>query len=164
MASADQSNLNWIRNNQRKLRADLYSGLQDRMGHDGGVDMENVGCVVILPSFHKGSAWYMQQLLQDSLAICQENKKPDLFLTMTANGNWQEIVENILPGQTATDRPDLVAQVFHAKQQALCVQIYLRSAWRVTGCGIPGCRKPCLLLSKITTLWWCSAELWGSKL
>jgi len=43
MASADQSNLNWIRNNQRKLRADLYSGFQDHMAHDGGVDMENVG-------------------------------------------------------------------------------------------------------------------------
>jgi len=103
MASADQSNLNWIRNNQRKLRADLYSGLQDHMACGGGVDMENVGHVVILPSSHKGSAQYMQQLLQDSLAICRENKKPDLFLTMTANGNWQEIVKNILPGQTATN-------------------------------------------------------------
>ena len=40
----------------------------------------------------------MQQLLQDSLAICHDCQKPDLFLTMTANANWQEIAENLLPG------------------------------------------------------------------
>jgi Helitron helicase-like domain at N-terminus len=41
----------------------------------------------------------MQQLLQDSLAICRACKKPDLFLTMTANGSWPEITENLLPGK-----------------------------------------------------------------
>ncbi|KIK21179.1 hypothetical protein PISMIDRAFT_83047, partial [Pisolithus microcarpus 441] len=59
------------------------------------------------------------QLLQDSLAICREYKKPDLFLTMTANGSWPEITENLFPGQSPVDRPDLVTHVFHAKQQAL---------------------------------------------
>ena len=58
---------------------------------------------------------------------------------MTANGAWPEITENIFPGvsilflifytqcliiinhigQSAVDRPDLVTQVFYAKQQAL---------------------------------------------
>jgi len=40
----------------------------------------------------------MQQLLQDFLAIRHDCQKPDLFLTMTANANWQEISENLLPG------------------------------------------------------------------
>lgn len=65
---------------------------------------------------------------------------------MTANGNWQEIVENILPGQTVADQPDLVAQVFHAKQQALLKKIHDGYFGAVAGmvytieyqkCGLP---------------------------
>ena len=93
-ASIDQSRLTWAANNQKRLRAELYSGLQDHLAQDG---QANVGRV-ILPSTHKGSVHHMQQLLQDSLAICQEYRKPDLFITMTANANWPEITENLLPG------------------------------------------------------------------
>ncbi|KIK12309.1 hypothetical protein PISMIDRAFT_46487, partial [Pisolithus microcarpus 441] len=122
-ASVDQSNLTWVANNQKKLRVELYGGLQDRMADDHPPDMADVGHMVILPSSHKGSVRYMQQLLQDSLAICREYRKPDLFLTMTANGSWPEIVENMFPGQKTVDQPDLVARVFHAKQQALLKKI-----------------------------------------
>ena len=96
-AFIDQCNLTWVANNQTKLRADLYQGLRDRLGHDGAQDMGQVGHV-ILPSTHKGGPCYMQQLLHDSLAICRECRKPDLFLTMTANGSWPEITQNLLPG------------------------------------------------------------------
>ena len=87
----------------------------------------------------------MQQLLQDSLAICHDCKKPDLFLTMTANPTWPEIANNLLLGkyvlflflclnfvlsallqligQSATNQPDLVACVFYQKQQALLQKI-----------------------------------------
>ncbi|KAG2046483.1 hypothetical protein BDR06DRAFT_835447, partial [Suillus hirtellus] len=81
------------------------------------------GRSIILPSSHTGSPRYMHQLLQDSLAICRACKKPDLFLTMTANGSWPEITENLLPGQSAVDRPDLVARVFYQKQQALLKKV-----------------------------------------
>ena len=123
-ASIDQSRLTWAANNQKKLRADLYSGLQDRLAQDN--PQQDVGANVgrvILPSSHKGSVRNMQQLLQDSLAICREYRKPDLFLTMTANANWPEITENLLDGQSAQDRPDLVARVFHAKKEALIKKI-----------------------------------------
>ena len=32
-----------------------------------------------------------------------------------ANLKWDEITRELLPGQTATDRPDLVVRVFHLK-------------------------------------------------
>ncbi|KAG5347453.1 hypothetical protein C0989_011811 [Termitomyces sp. Mn162] len=38
----------------------------------------------------------MQQLFQDSMAICRNFGKPDLFLTMTANPKWSEIEEALL--------------------------------------------------------------------
>ncbi|XP_011313593.1 uncharacterized protein, partial [Fopius arisanus] len=61
----------------------------------------------------------MLQHYQDAMAIVRQYGKPDLFITMTCNPNWLEIQENLLPGQTASDRPDLVSRVFHLKKERL---------------------------------------------
>ena len=49
------------------------------------------------------------------MAIVRATSKPTLFLTMTANPNWKQIQEELLTGQAANDRPDLVTRVFAAK-------------------------------------------------
>jgi len=54
----------------------------------------------------------MTQLFQNAMAICRYFHKPDLFLTMTANPKWPEIIYSLFPGQTATDCPNIVLQVF----------------------------------------------------
>jgi len=36
----------------------------------------------------------------------------DVFLTFTCNPNWEEIVVELEPNQTACDHPDLVTHVF----------------------------------------------------
>lgn len=41
--------------------------------------------------------------------------KPDLFITFTCNAAWPEITRELLPGQKAEDRPDLVSRVFKIK-------------------------------------------------
>ncbi|GJZ02049.1 hypothetical protein Tco_0520010 [Tanacetum coccineum] len=56
----------------------------------------------------------------------QDAGKPDIFLTMTCNPNWPEIVENLYEGQTAQDRPDLVARVFNAKLEYLKHQLFTK--------------------------------------
>ena len=38
---------------------------------------------------------------------------------MTANPSWPEITANLWPGETAANRPDLVAPVFRAKLRSL---------------------------------------------
>ena len=38
---------------------------------------------------------------------------------MSTNPKWPEITENLFPGQTAYDRPDLVARVFNIKKNEL---------------------------------------------
>ena len=48
----------------------------------------------------------------------------DLFLTATANPNWKEIKENLLPGQTPSDQPDLIVHVFHAKMKQMISDIH----------------------------------------
>jgi len=38
---------------------------------------------------------------------------------MTANPKWPEILHSLFPGQTATDRPDIVSRVFEQKKKVL---------------------------------------------
>ncbi|AQK52684.1 hypothetical protein ZEAMMB73_Zm00001d050541 [Zea mays] len=61
----------------------------------------------------------MRRQYMDAMALVRKFGKPDIFLTMTCNPNWDEIRRELLPGQTPQDRPDLVVRVFHAKLQEL---------------------------------------------
>jgi len=86
--------------------------------HDGK-DIGPLGYKLILPSSHVGSSRFMTQLFQDAMAICRHFHKPDLFLIMTANSKWPEIIHSLFPGQTATDCPDIVSWIFEQKKKAL---------------------------------------------
>ncbi|KAK1609726.1 hypothetical protein QYE76_033399 [Lolium multiflorum] len=55
----------------------------------------------------------------DAMALVRKYGKPDIFLTMTCNPNWDEINRELYPGQTPQDRPDLVVRVFRAKLEEL---------------------------------------------
>ena len=114
-AQVEQGRLNYIRHHQPQLRADLYQGIVDAVAGEDVTNARHMGCRIILPSSFTGSPRKMHQLCQDTLAIVRRMGKPDLFITMTTNPQWPEIVDNLLPGQTPNDRPDLVARVFHLK-------------------------------------------------
>merc|ERR1712082_453971 len=73
-----------------------------------------VGRKILSSSFMGSPRWFNAQF-QDGMAICREYHKPDLFITMTCNPHWPEIEGQLKPGQTAQDRPDLVARVFKLK-------------------------------------------------
>ena len=49
------------------------------------------------------------------MAIVVSEDIPTLFITFTCNHEWKEIVENLKPGQTYIDRPELVSRVFKLK-------------------------------------------------
>jgi hypothetical protein len=55
----------------------------------------------------------------DSMTIVRYWGKPDLFIIMTCNPKWPEILRHLLLGQTAQDRPDLAARVFKIKLDLL---------------------------------------------
>ena len=76
-----------------------------------------VGKIFILLSTFVGSPRYMMQNYQDAMVIVRMKGKPDLLITMTCNPNWREIRDNLLPGQRASDRPDICARVFHLKKE-----------------------------------------------
>ena len=113
-ALCDQNKLDWIRSYQSNLRADLYNGIADAISR-GDIDANSIGRRVVLPSSYLGSARFIGQCYQDAMAIVRRYGRPSLFITFTANPRWDEITRELLPFQTATDRPDLVARVFRIK-------------------------------------------------
>ena len=120
-AVCEQNKLDWIGDNQRKIRSDLYGGLEDALLGDD-VDVRSTGRL-ILPSSFTGGPRYMAKLYQNSMAIVRHFGKPSLFITFTANPKWIEIERELLVGQSASDRPDLVARVFDLKVRELLKDI-----------------------------------------
>ena len=55
----------------------------------------------------------------DAMALVWRFGKPNIFLTMTCNPNWDEIKHELYPGQTPQDHLDLIVRVFRAKLQEL---------------------------------------------
>ena len=47
----------------------------------------------------------------------------DIFLTITCNPNWPEILRSLFPEQLPKDRPDLCARVFNLKRGLLLQHI-----------------------------------------
>ena len=104
--------LYFIRNNQRQLRVELYSGLMDHLHNNDTSQSMQPGVPVILPSSFSGSPRSMHQNYQDAMAIVGKYGKPDLFLTYTCNPKSREIVENLGVGEKSEYRPDIVARVY----------------------------------------------------
>ena len=61
----------------------------------------------------------MHQNYQDAIGLLQRFGKPHLLITMTTNPDWNEIQEQLKPGETSLDRPDIVGRVFKLKKQQL---------------------------------------------
>jgi hypothetical protein len=74
--TVEQTHLNYLRLNKKKLRADLYQGLQDAIvANDNNV-----------------------QNYQDAMAICRWARCSDAFVTFTCNPQWPEIKRVLMPG------------------------------------------------------------------
>ena len=118
-AVAEQKRLGQLKHIQDKLRVEIYQGLADTVAANADTNLNNLGQHFILPSSFTGGTRHMQQQCQDALAINHHFGGGDLFITMTANPFWPEIQDALFDGQTASDCPDLVVWVFHAKLLSL---------------------------------------------
>jgi len=70
---------------------------------------------IFLPSGYPGTHRYAQRNYQDAVFISSQGGSPHIFLTMTANPNWPEVRAMLPEGQSANERPDLIARVFQQK-------------------------------------------------
>ncbi|OWZ16928.1 Helitron helicase [Phytophthora megakarya] len=103
--------LRFIKLHQATLRADLYRGVIDAFFHDG--NLGKVERFVLLPPSFTGGEKHMRKQYYDSMAIVRGVGKPNLFITITCNPEWNEIKEAI------PDCPDLVTRAFKLKLNAI---------------------------------------------
>lgn len=98
--AVEEMRLQFVRNNQKTLRTEVYQGLRDAVSR-GDLEANAVGKRIILPATFTGSAQYLFQNYQDAMAICRHYGCPDLFITFTCNARWSEINEalSIIHGQ-----------------------------------------------------------------
>lgn len=83
--------LNWAKQNQSTLRADLYGGVQDNVAA-GVLDAARTGRIVLLPSSFQGGPRFMSEKYHDAMAVVAARGPPSLFITMTCNPKWPEII------------------------------------------------------------------------
>jgi hypothetical protein len=112
-AKIESERLSFLRYNQKTLRVDEYIHLKDAIANDGNAS--NLGQLVILPSTFTGSPRHMHEYTQDAMTYVRNYGRPDLFVTFTCNPKWEEIQQELLFGQAASDRHDLLARVFRQK-------------------------------------------------
>lgn len=115
----ESNRLNYIRHHQSQLRVEHYHGLQDFVLNRAQLESVTAGKIVVLPSTFEGSPRNMTQRYQDAMAIVQKYGKPDLFITMTCNPKWTDILSSLKDNEAPADRPDIVSRVFKCKLNEL---------------------------------------------
>ena len=130
--TTENQRLNYQAMNQKALRADSYKNVReateerireagsraDAIHGDDHQQQTAVGRKILASSF-SGGVRFMNSKFQDGMAIARKHHKPDFFITMTTNPLWPEIQNELLPGQTPQDRPDLITRVYKLKKDQL---------------------------------------------
>lgn len=146
--AVEEERLRWMRQNQENLHADLYQNVYDAVTK-GDTHATTIGKRIVLPSTFTGGPRYMVQNYQDAMAICRAFGNPTLFITFTANQKWPEIEEMLseIPGQPATDRPDVMSRLFKIKLSQLMTDIQTNNIFgRTRGGNLP--TMLCIFLKK----------------
>ena len=115
-AREEARKLDYIRNNQKQIRADLYKGLQDA---NNGNEIDRSGRVFILPATHTGSDRWYHKWYKNAMHLVLKKGKPTFFLTMTMDVNCKEVIALLRPGQSPYDQPDIICRIFEIKRKEL---------------------------------------------
>ena len=74
---------------------------------------------IFLGDLFHGGRRHLKKCSMQGLRVIAEYGPPTIFVTLTANPNWDEIVQKIGKGQTAYERADVTNMVFKEKLEAL---------------------------------------------
>lgn len=84
----EANRLYYLKENQNALRVEKYTGLMDHLQNQAATELSRCN------------------------GYCKKLWEAGLFITVTCNPKWSEIVENIEEGQSFKFRTDLIARVF----------------------------------------------------
>lgn len=71
--------------------------------------------MVILSSSFTGGPRYTHKRTQDAMIYVRNYGRPALFITFTSNPRWEDITQNLFPGQKSQDRHAMIGSVFYLK-------------------------------------------------
>ena len=92
-AKIESERLQFLRREQDHLRADNYKDLRETIVNQEG-DPRNVEQKIILPATFCGGPRHMFERQQDAMAYARKLGRPDLFIRVTTNPKWPEILES----------------------------------------------------------------------
>jgi Helitron helicase-like domain at N-terminus len=126
VAKVQDHDISYINRIQEKFRTTDYKTYRDA---EESMTTDDVGKEVpkstFLPSSFRFGERHMRERFRDIMALCKKLGNPSLFLTMTANPNWREIVEECQrSGETPSMRPDIVSRVFNIKLKQLEEELF----------------------------------------
>jgi hypothetical protein len=84
--NCDVNKLNWLRNNQNNIRANVYNELTNNLQRDN-VDTMILSRRFILSSNYTNDARFMQKLFQNNMIIIKHFKQFIFFIIFTINSN-----------------------------------------------------------------------------
>ena len=122
-----------------------HSPLQQRLATDRAIrasaNGDNPG--KIPPASHADSPTKRKSDTEDGLAIVNRKGRPHLFITVAMNANWPEITSNLLPGESAYDRPDLCCRVCKMKLKEIVAEIRSGKVFGpyISHCGVTEFQK-----------------------
>ena len=110
----EANDLGWQYRNQQQLRVGDYEHIrQIHQRTNPGAEPGDAGYPIILSSTFPGSIRNMRNHYFNIMKMAEHLDKPDLFITITLNGNRQEI-SRLLPEdyKKYMNRPDMCSRVF----------------------------------------------------
>jgi len=119
-AKVESNDLGWVETHQANIFADSYSKVKKRQaeGTTGGATP------TILPSSYNQSDRYMHRKLEDAtMSVALVLGTPHLFITFTMDVFCTEVMQELVPGQTPYDRPDIIARVYWQKYKAFIHEV-----------------------------------------
>jgi hypothetical protein len=67
----------------------------------------------------------MSALAKNALILVSEFGCPHVFLTLTCNPKWPEIMSQLLDGQTAFDCPEVTVAVFKSRLDQMKIRLVI---------------------------------------
>ncbi|KAK9053943.1 hypothetical protein SSX86_025018 [Deinandra increscens subsp. villosa] len=123
----ESERLNFIRGKQSNLRSETLEVIKNAKS-EGQTDLSSTGQRVVLPSSFTGGARFMMQNFLDAMALCKWYGYPDLFITITCNPRWPEVIRVLLDKTIKPeDRPDILCRIFKMKLDSLIKDIKEKS-------------------------------------
>ncbi|KAL1932430.1 hypothetical protein VTP01DRAFT_8108 [Rhizomucor pusillus] len=124
-AKVETQRLNYIRQNQSKVRADLRIGAMDAIYNtDGEADARRTGMRVILPSSFTGGLRYMHQQFQDAMAIVRA--MANLISSSPSHATRLGLRSPMLLRLAKSLMTDQISSVAYSMKKLNCLMEYIR--------------------------------------